>query len=225
MRNKLRAMTRMPIITDISRTLDWECGLRIYAKPTASDVQATNHGSPPAEPNPALGSFGQPEEATGWLRWADPQGARSFPAPLFGCSRRTDLGVLASLPSSDHLGSGGQPAHPGLPQVERVWLAGMIAAPPLRVPPIPEAVGRAIAAPALHGFAAGQQGSRAAAEGRVCCPTWPRRLTHCITLHGLQQRSPPPHPNRAIPSILFSTARVACCSLPHRRTVGAGFIR
>lgn len=197
MRNKLRTMTRMPIITDIFRTLDWEWGLRIHAKPTASDAQATNHGSPRAEPNPALGSFGQPEKATGWLRCADPQGARSFPAPFVWVRRRTDLGVLASLPSSDHLGSGGQPAHPGLPQVERVWLAGMIAAPPFRVPPIPEAVGRAIAAPALHGSAAGRQGGRAAGQQQrvVSVVQLGQGVLH-TALHGLLCTTSSPSPIR-----------------------------
>jgi len=109
-------------------------------------------------------------------------GSPEFPSSLVRVSRRTDLGVLASLPSSDLLGSGGRPAHPGLPQGERVSAAGVIAAAPLS------------SNPHSRGGGARHRCTRIAwllQQGRVSCPTWPRRLT-------LHHTPKSPHPNRAI---------------------------
>lgn len=118
----------MPIITETSRALDWECGLTIHARPPASDPQATNHGSSPAEPNTRVGGIDQPE--TYDRRWlhGPAQGARSFPAHPLPSPADRPWCVLASLPSSDLSVSGARRAHPSLPQGERRRAAGMIAA-------------------------------------------------------------------------------------------------
>jgi hypothetical protein len=126
------------------------------------------------------------------LPWPDPQGARSFPAPLV-CSPH------CRHPTS--LGSGGRPAHPGLPQGERVSAAGMIVAAPPSSNPHSRGGGARHRCTRIAWLL--QQGS-----GR----RGPCQLSNLAkaSYAASHPKKPPSEPGNS--SILFSTARVACYS-------------
>lgn len=151
------------------------------------------------------------------LPWEDPQGARSFPAPLFACAGGPTLVCSPHCRHPTSLGSGGRPAHPGLPQGERVSAAGIIAAPTPSSIPNSRGGGARHRCTRIAGLL--QQGS----SRRGSCLLSNLAKASYTALH--YQESP--HPNRAIPSILFSTS-TGCFvtprgSPPRQRTDGAGF--
>lgn len=202
----------MPIITETSRALDWECGLTIHARPPASDPQATNHGLSPAEPITRVGG----DRPTGDLgqamaSWACP-GSSEFPSsslavaggPTLVRARLTAVirphcrWRAAGTPQSatrratacswDHRGRG--PLH-----FPRRW-----GAPSLRLHP--------------HCMAL-QQGVQGSGSRVVCLAVGLWRNTPC--------RNSPSEPGKLF---LFVDLHRAGSqeTPPHRRTVGAGFI-
>lgn len=132
--------------------------------------------------------------------------------------------ALASLPSSDHLVSGGMRAHPGLPQGERARAAGMIAA---TVPPhpLPRRWGTPSCPHCMVRAAGLQQVQQQQQHCRVVFWLSARLGMHYTTWYGLHE-----FPIRTGQSISFplvdSLHRAGYqVTPPHRRTDGARFIQ